>query len=85
MTVLVERPASASDLQQAGVVSWEHGLMRGSDHTAPPRGRYLLARGESDAPDIDGRVYVTGNPPRGEFARVRIVGHTNYDLIAEPA
>ena len=43
-----------------------------------------VARGEADAPDIDGRVYVRGSLPLGEFARVRIVGHTDYDLIAEP-
>ena len=45
---------------------------------------YLIARGEADAPDIDGRVYVRGKLPIGEFARVKIVGHTDYDLIAEP-
>jgi ribosomal protein S12 methylthiotransferase len=52
---------------------------------------YLIARGEADAPDIDGRVYVRGKfhareamPPPGEFARVKVVGHTDYDLIAEP-
>jgi len=49
------------------------------------RGRYLVARGEADAPDIDGRVYIRGELPRAEFARVRIVGHTDYDLLAEPA
>jgi ribosomal protein S12 methylthiotransferase len=46
--------------------------------------KYLVARGEADAPDIDGRVYVRGKLPIGEFARVKIVGHTDYDLIAEP-
>ena len=45
---------------------------------------YLVARGEADAPDIDGRVYVRGKLPLGEFARVKIIGHTDYDLIAEP-
>jgi ribosomal protein S12 methylthiotransferase len=45
---------------------------------------YLIARGEADAPDIDGRVYVRGLLPIGEFARVKIVGHTDYDLVAEP-
>jgi ribosomal protein S12 methylthiotransferase len=43
----------------------------------------LIARGEADAPDIDGRVYVRGGVPIGEFAQVKIVGHTDYDLIAE--
>ena len=46
---------------------------------------YLVARGEADAPDIDGRVYVRGKLPIGEFAQVKIVGHTDYDLIAERA
>ena len=45
---------------------------------------YLVARGEADAPDIDGRVYVRGKLPVGKFAQVKVVGHTDYDLIAEP-
>jgi ribosomal protein S12 methylthiotransferase len=44
----------------------------------------LIARGEADAPDIDGRVYIHGKLPIGEFAKVKIIGHTDYDLIAEP-
>ena len=44
----------------------------------------LVARGEADAPDIDGRVYIRGKLAIGEFAKVKIVGHTDYDLIAEP-
>jgi ribosomal protein S12 methylthiotransferase len=44
----------------------------------------LIARGEADAPDIDGRVYIRGRLPIGEFARVKIIGHTDYDLIAGP-
>ncbi|MGD0252123.1 MAG: hypothetical protein ABSC01_05455 [Verrucomicrobiota bacterium] len=44
---------------------------------------YFTARGEADAPDIDGRVYVRGRLPIGEFARVKVVGYTDYDLIAE--
>ena len=47
-------------------------------------GNYLVGRGEADAPDIDGRVYIRGKLPIGEFARVKIIGHTDYDLIAEP-
>ncbi|MCX6891615.1 MAG: 30S ribosomal protein S12 methylthiotransferase RimO, partial [Verrucomicrobia bacterium] len=66
--------------------SWEHGLIRGQDDGASRlKGRYLIARGEADAPDIDGRVYVRGSLPPGEFARVRVIGHTDYDLIARPA
>jgi ribosomal protein S12 methylthiotransferase len=84
--VLVEKEASAQEMKSARISSWEHGLVRGAEeHATRLKGRYLVARGEADAPDIDGRVYVRGDLPPGEFARVRIVGHTDYDLIAEPA
>jgi len=82
--VLVENEASARDLKEARIASWEHGLIRTSGEK-PLHGRYLVARGEADAPDIDGRVYIKGKLPSGEFASVRIVGHTDYDLVAEPA
>jgi ribosomal protein S12 methylthiotransferase len=83
LRVLVEGEASAKELKKANISSWEHGLIRESDDaTAQLKGRYLIARGEADAPDIDGRVYIRGQLPRGEFASVRIVGHTDYDLIA---
>lgn len=45
----------------------------------------FVARGEADAPDIDGRVYVRGDVALGEFVPVRIIGHSDYDLAAEPA
>jgi len=84
--VLVEGEANAKQLQQANVNSWEHGFIRETDkHTSQLKGRYLVARGEADAPDIDGRVYVRGKLPVGGFAKVKIIGHTDYDLIAEPA
>jgi len=84
--VLVEGEASAKQLQQANVSSWEHGFIREADaHTAQLKGRYLVARGEADAPDIDGRVYVRGRLAVGGFAHVKVVGHTDYDLVAEPA
>jgi len=86
LKVLVENEASAKELQQARIGSWEHGRIRGANpRAAQLEGHYLLARGEADAPDIDGRVYVRGQLPLGEFARVRVTGHTDYDLIAEPA
>ena len=85
LTVLVEQPAKPAELRRARVSSWEHGLLRGQEeHAAALKGRFLVARGEADAPDIDGRVYVRGNLPLGEFARVKVIGHTDYDLIAEP-
>ena len=86
LNVLIEGEASAKELHKANISSWEHGLIRETDAGATQlRGRYLIARGEADAPDIDGRVYVRGKLPVGSFAKVRIVGHTDYDLIAEPA
>ncbi len=85
LKVLVEGEASAKQLQQARVSSWEHGFIRESDaHTAQLKGRYFVARGEADAPDIDGRVFVRGKASVGGFARVKIIGHTDYDLIARP-
>ena len=44
----------------------------------------MVARGEADAPDIDGRVYVRGAVEPGSFADVKVIGHTDYDLIAQP-
>ncbi|MSU23414.1 MAG: 30S ribosomal protein S12 methylthiotransferase RimO [Opitutus sp.] len=43
-----------------------------------------VARGEADAPDIDGRVYVPRELPVGEFSRVKITGYHDYDLLALP-
>jgi ribosomal protein S12 methylthiotransferase len=84
--VLVEGKADAKQLQDANVSSWEHGLLRESELRTPNSElrNFLAARGEADAPDIDGRVFVQGRVPIGEFARVKVVGHTDYDLIARP-
>ena len=86
--VLVEGSADAKQLQDANVSSWEHGLVRDIKTLNPQLStlNYLTARGEADAPDIDGRVYVRvpqNGMPVGEFAKVKIAGHTDYDLIAE--
>jgi ribosomal protein S12 methylthiotransferase len=43
-----------------------------------------VARGEADAPDIDGRVYVPRTLPVGQFADVLITGARDYDLLALP-
>lgn len=43
-----------------------------------------VARGEADAPDIDGRVYIPRELPVGEFADVTITGYQDYDLLALP-
>ena len=44
-----------------------------------------VARGEADAPDIDGRIYVPLTLPVGQFVEVKITGYENYDLLALPA
>ena len=87
--VLIEGEANAKQLQSASVSSWEHGLMREAEtrNLKLKSKNYLIARGEADAPDIDGRVYIRaadGTLPVGEFAKVKVIGHTDYDLIAEP-
>jgi len=79
--VLVEHRATAKELSNAQVSSWEHGLIRSEGSIL--EGRHLVARSEADAPDIDGRVYVRGKLPLGQFAQVKVIGHTDYDLIAE--
>jgi ribosomal protein S12 methylthiotransferase len=85
LKVLVEGEANAKQLQNANVSSWEHGLIRETDkHTSQMKGHYFVGRGEADAPDIDGRFYIRGKLPVGEFARVKVIGHTDYDLIATP-
>jgi len=85
--VLVEKEAKANDLKRANVFSWEHGLIRDGEtpNSQLATRNFLVARSEADAPDIDGRVYVRGPLPLGEFAPVKVIGHTDYDLIAEPA
>ncbi len=85
LNVLAERLATDADLKGADVRSWEHGHMRDNTRKSPKldAAQYTLTRGEADAPDIDGRVYVKGELPLGDFSWVRVVGHTDYDLIAE--
>jgi len=86
LRVLVEGEVSGKEIGAVGASSWEHGLIRNGAARSPglARGRFSVARGEADAPDIDGRVYIRGHLPHGQFARVRVVGHTDYDLLAEP-
>ena len=36
-----------------------------------------------EAPDIKRRVCMRAKPPTREFARIKIVAYTDYDLIAE--
>ena len=85
LTVLVEGQASARQLAQAKIISWEHGLIRAASEPSakPMTGNISVCRSHADAPDIDGRVYARGKLPVGEFARVRVTAHTDYDLMAE--
>ena len=42
-----------------------------------------VARGHSDAPDIDGRILLSEDAPLGEFINVRITEGQLYDLLGE--
>ena len=86
LNVLTEKLATDQDLKGGDVRSWEHGLIRENNRKSAKltADQYTIARGEVDAPDIDGRVYVQGKLPLGDFCWVRVIGHTDYDLIAEP-
>ena len=84
LRVLVERETDACQLPKAELRSWEHGLVRSrARQSLKLAGRVCLGRSEADAPDIDGRVYIRGQLPVGNFAVVRITGHSDYDLIGE--
>ena len=83
MRVLVERAAGEAELQKAASSSWEHGFIRSSTTTTETlKGRYWVAAGKRTRL-IDGRVYVEagagGDSPRS------VIGHTDYDLIAQSA
>lgn len=87
LKVLVEGTPSAAQVRAARVAR------RGRGWGCPTSGapttvaelQVCVARSEADAPDIDGRVYVLArrSVPAGEFAEVSVVGHTDYDLVAE--
>ena len=44
----------------------------------------LVARGEVDAPDIDGRILLSRPATVGEFIEVKITGTQVYDLVGDP-
>jgi ribosomal protein S12 methylthiotransferase len=88
--VLVEGPnprpgkAGPATAPPAADISREHGSSAGArPRRTRPYPADSVARGEADAPDIDGRVYLRGQRPSGEFVHVRVVGHGDYDLFAE--
>lgn len=86
LKVLVDQNAGGQPAGPAEALSGEHGLSRDAASSLPcprcPGG--VVARSEADAPDIDGRVYIRARLPIGQFAQVRVVGHSDYDLFAEP-
>lgn len=84
LTALVEGKAASDRFAEVAVVSWEHGHSREIPPKAQPAPvQGFAARGEGDAPDIDGRIYIRGRVTPGEFAQVKVVAHTDYDLVAE--
>jgi ribosomal protein S12 methylthiotransferase len=78
---------------QYGIVSQKSQLMVGKKVTALLDSEYnkrqniYIGRTESQAPDIDGVVYIKNRTKRsiypGEFVRVIIIAVQDYDLIAE--
>jgi len=73
------------------VMSLQKDIATEVSHTSVGRSLKILveepgvARGEADAPDIDGRVYVPRELAVGEFTEVKITGHQDYDLLALPS
>ena len=74
-----------------------HRAMQLQQQIAAERGRQLvgkkikvlveergIARSQADAPDIDGRIYVSKKHPVGSFAEVVITASDAYDLYALP-
>ena len=88
MRVLVEGPADAAAIEESNIRSWEHGLLRSKSEKSAisldTSTSWSIARGEADAPDIDGRIYIQGRLMPHQFHVVQITGFTDYDLIAEP-
>ncbi|MDG1892762.1 MAG: 30S ribosomal protein S12 methylthiotransferase RimO [Verrucomicrobiota bacterium] len=88
MRVLVEGPADAERIQEANIHSWEHGLMRAGSGSFEPdsetNAAWMVARGQADAPDIDGRIYIQGSLEAHQFHDVCITGSADYDLVAAP-
>lgn len=86
--VLPEKLATPSELGLAQIHSWEHGHLRGKTEIVNPKfsknDLAMVCRGEADAPDIDGRIYIPAyDIQEGEFIDVKITGHTDYDLLGE--
>jgi ribosomal protein S12 methylthiotransferase len=78
----MEKAAAISELRMAAKVGREMDVLVDS-----VTGSTAIARGEGDAPEIDGVINVkkAKGLKAGEFARVRITTAGTYDLAAEPA
>jgi ribosomal protein S12 methylthiotransferase len=63
--------------QTLDVLIEAHGEVEGED------GLIAIGRSYRDAPEIDGLVFVDGQPPIGEIVPVRISGAMTYDLSGE--
>lgn len=52
---------------------------------APDEDGIATARSSADAPDIDGLVFIEGNPDvkPGDFVDVKVTDSSDYDLFAE--
>ncbi len=82
LRVLVEGHRSAAAARAEALGPRESGPARRRGLAAWGGKTVSVARSAGDAPEIDGRVYVQGDLPVGEFVRVRVVDHTDYDLFA---
>lgn len=52
---------------------------------APDEEGIAIARSSANAPDIDGVVFIEGNPAvkPGDFVDVEVTDHSDYDLFAK--
>ncbi len=83
-------PAKENQRRRRRIMALQQGIAAEVGRRSVGRGLKVLveepgvARGEADAPDIDGRIYVPSDLPVSEFAQVRITGSETYDLSALP-
>jgi len=83
-------PAKVKEARWHRTMALQHEIAREVSKAAVGRTLRVLveepgvARGEADAPDIDGRVYVPRDLPVGEFVDVKINSFHDYDLLALP-
>jgi ribosomal protein S12 methylthiotransferase len=86
---LIRTESSPAAAQPPVLGSSTGSVSRGAKGRSPAMSakNILSARGEADAPDIDGRVYLHQEADApiglGNFAWVKIIAHTDYDLIGE--